>query len=279
MPRRARVVFEGVVHHITQRGNYRQNVFEDDSDKRKYVEFIREYSEKYGMKIYAYCLMSNHVHFIAAPVKEDSLAMTFKYANMRYSSYFNKKNKRSGHLWQGRFYSCPLHFEHSLEALRYVERNPVRAKMVELPWEYRWSSAREHVGLASDVFEKSEHKAECANKTQDRREEPVSPRSINQSSSVSGAEKKSDGDDLSSQASVTSYRSIPLCSLKDLDLNWNVEGWREFLGFPDKDDFLNRIRGNTFSGKPLFAENLVADLEKELGVSLTRRPVGRPKKS
>ena len=118
MPRRARVVFEGVVHHITQRGNYRQNVFEDDSDKRKYIEFIREYSEKYGMKIYAYCLMSNHVHFIAAPVKEDSLAMTFKYANMRYSSYFNRKNKRSGHLWQGRFYSCPLHFEHALEALR-----------------------------------------------------------------------------------------------------------------------------------------------------------------
>jgi len=278
MPRRARVVFEGVVHHITQRGNYRQNVFEDDSDKRKYVEFIREYSEKYGMKIYAYCLMSNHVHFIAAPVKEDSLAMTFKYANMRYSSYFNRKNRRSGHLWQGRFYSCPLQFEHALEALRYVERNPVRARMVELPWEYEWSSAREHVGLASDVFEKSEHKAEGVNKSSDRREEPVSPRSVNPASSISGAEKESEGTDSSSQASVTSYRSIPLCSLKDLDLNWNVEGWREFLGFPDEDDFLNRIRGNTFSGKPLFAEELVANLEKELGVPLSRKPRGRPRK-
>lgn len=275
MPRRARVVFEGVVHHITQRGNYRQNVFEDDSDKRKYVEFIREYSEKYGMKIYAYCLMSNHVHFIAAPVKEDSLAMTFKYSNMRYSSYFNKKNKRSGHLWQGRFYSCPLQFEHALEALRYVERNPVRARMVELPWEYEWSSAREHVGFNGEIDTSTKDEG---NKSVDRRQEPVSPRFITQGSSISGAEKVSDGNDLSSQASVTSYRSIPLCSLKDLDLNWNVEGWREFLGFPDEEDFLIRIRGNTFSGKPLFAQELVADLEKELGVPLGRKPRGRPRK-
>jgi putative transposase len=275
MPRRARVVFEGVVHHITQRGNYRQNVFEDDSDKSKYIEFIREYSEKYGMKIYAYCLMSNHVHFIAAPVKEDSLAMTFKYSNMRYSSYFNRKNKRSGHLWQGRFYSCPLQFEHALEALRYVERNPVRARMVDLPWEYEWSSAREHVGFNAeiDTFTKDE-----GNKSVDRRQEPVSPRFIPQASSISGAEKVSDGNDLSSNASVASYRSIPLCSLKDLDLNWNVEGWREFLGFPDEEDFLIRIRGNTFSGKPLFAQELVADLEKELGVPLGRKPRGRPRK-
>ena len=275
MPRRARVVFEGVVHHITQRGNYRQRVFEDDSDKRKYVEFIREYSEKYGMKVYAYCLMSNHVHFIAAPVKEDSLAMTFKYANMRYSSYFNKKNKRSGHLWQGRFYSCPLQFEHALEALRYVERNPVRARMVELPWEYEWSSAREHVGFNGEIDTSTKDEG---NKSVDRRQEPVSPRFITQGSSISGAEKVSDGNDLSSQASVTSYRSIPLCSLKDLDLNWNVEGWREFLGFPDEEDFLIRFRGNTFSGKPLFAQELVADLEKELGVPLGRKPRGRPRK-
>ena len=275
MPRRARVVFEGVVHHITQRGNYRQNVFEDDSDKSKYIEFIREYSEKYGMKIYAYCLMSNHVHFIAAPVKEDSLAMTFKYSNMRYSSYFNRKNKRSGHLWQGRFYSCPLQFEHALEALRYVERNPVRARMVELPWEYEWSSAREHVGFNGEIDTSTKDEG---NKSVDRRQEPVSPRFITQGSSISGAEKVSDGNDLSSPSSVTSYRSIPLCSLKDLDLNWNVEGWREFLGFPDEDDFLNRIRGNTFSGKPLFAKELVAGLEKELGVSLSSKPRGRPRK-
>ena len=141
--------------------------------------------------------------------------------------------------------------------------------MVELPWEYEWSSAREHVGFNAeiDAFTKGE-----GNKSVDRRQEPVSPRFIPQGSSISGAEKGSEGNDLSSQVSVISYRSIPLCSLKDLDLNWNVEGWREFLGFPDEDDFLSRIRGNTFSGKPLFAEELVAGLEKKLGVPLGSKP-------
>ncbi len=244
MPRSARVVFEGVVHHITQRGNYRQNIFEDSADRKKYIEFVSEYSGKYHMKIYAYCLMTNHVHFLAAPLRRDSLAMTFKYANMRYSNYFNKKNRRSGHLWQGRFYSCPLHHDHALEALRYVERNPVRAKMVQFPWEYEWSSAREHVGFIGEIETST----------------------------------KSEGNDLSSQASATTYRSITLSPLQELDLNWSPEGWREFLGFPDEDDFLSRIRGNTFSGKPLFAEELVADLEKELGVPFSSKPRGRPKK-
>ncbi|RAM58104.1 hypothetical protein DS66_08965, partial [Mesotoga sp. SC_3PWM13N19] len=73
------VVFEGVVHHITQRGNYRQNIFEDSADRKKYIEFVSEYSTKYEMKIYAYCLMTNHVHFLAAPLRNDSLGMTFKF--------------------------------------------------------------------------------------------------------------------------------------------------------------------------------------------------------
>ncbi len=89
---------------------------------------------------------------------------------------------------------------------------------------------------------------------------------------------KSEGNDLSSQASATTYRSITLSPLQELDLNWSPEGWREFLGFPDELDFLSRIRVNTFSGKPLFAEELVADLEKELGVPLGSKPRGRPKK-
>ncbi|WP_068349087.1 transposase [Kosmotoga arenicorallina] len=105
MPRSARIVLEGIAHHVTQRGNYRQSVFEDPEDRVKYLELIKEYSTKYGLKIYAYCLMTNHVHFIAVPEKEDSLAMTFKYAHMRYSQYFNRKHHRTGHLWQGRFYS------------------------------------------------------------------------------------------------------------------------------------------------------------------------------
>ena len=91
-------------------------------------------------------------------------------------------------------------------------------------------------------------------------------------------EKVSEGDTLTSQTLTSSSRTIKLSPLQELDLNWSPEGWREFLGFPDEDGFLNRIRGNTFSGKPLFAEELVADLEKELGVPLGSKPRGRPKK-
>jgi len=227
------------------------------------------------MKIYAYCLMTNHVHFLAAPLRRDSLAMTFKYTNMRYSSYFNKKNRRSGHLWQGRFYSCPLHHDHALEALRYVERNPVRAKMVRLPWEYEWSSAREHVGFIGEPGIPSEGEG---TEFEQRSPESVSNRSITQSSSFHEAEKGSEGGTSPTRTSGSSSKIIKLSSLQDLDLNWSPEGWREFLGFPDEDDFLKRIRSNTFSGRPLFGDNDSSGLKQELGLSLTRRQRGRPRK-
>ena len=275
MPRSARVVFEGVVHHITQRGNYRQNIFEDSADRKKYIEFVSEYSGKYHMKIYAYCLMTNHVHFLAAPLRRDSLAMTFKYAIMRYFNYFNKKNRRSGHLWQGRFYSCPLHHDHALEALRYVERNPVRAKMVRLPWEYEWSSAKEHVGFIEEAGISSEGQG---NESEHRTPESVSDRSITQSSSIHGVGNVSEADTSPTRTSGSSFGTIKLSPLQDLDLNWSPEGWREFLGFPDEDDFLKRIRSNTFSGRPLFGENHTSGLKEEVGLPIKRRQRGRPRK-
>lgn len=145
MPRIARVVAVGLPHHITQRGNYRQDVFLDAPDREKYLSWIQEYSNKYSLAILAYCLMQNHVHFIVIPEKEDSLAKTFNAAHMRYSHYFNKKLKATGHLWQGRFYSCVLDEPHLIAVAKYIERNPVRAGMVKKPWQYQWSSARIHI--------------------------------------------------------------------------------------------------------------------------------------
>ena len=142
MPRIARVVAPGIPHHITQRGNYRQNIFLDDTDRVRYLTWLREDSEKYGLKIIAYCLMHNHVHYIAIPEREDSLAKTFNAVNMKYSQYLNKKMKNTGHLWQGRYYSCILDAVHLLTAARYVERNPARANIVKKPWHWEWSSAR-----------------------------------------------------------------------------------------------------------------------------------------
>ncbi|MDA8088922.1 MAG: transposase [Actinomycetota bacterium] len=145
MPRIARAVAVGFPHHITQRGNYRQAVFETDRDYIRYLELLKQYSEQHSLKVWAYCLMGNHVHFIAVPMEPDSLSKAFNALHMRYSQYFNRKNKTMGHLWQGRFYSCALDERHLYAAMRYVENNPVRAQIVRKAEKYQWSSARSHV--------------------------------------------------------------------------------------------------------------------------------------
>ncbi|MBL7072016.1 MAG: transposase [Candidatus Omnitrophica bacterium] len=149
MPRIARAVAVGLPHHITQRGNFKQAIFGDDDDRRRYLYWVKKYSVEHDLEILAYCLMFNHVHFIVVPNRLDSLAEVFKTAHMRYSQYFNKKMNRSGHLWQGRFYSCILDEFHLIAAARYVELNPVRANIVEKPWEWGWSSARVHTNRGS----------------------------------------------------------------------------------------------------------------------------------
>ena len=147
MARIARVVAVGFPHHITQRGNNRQRVFQEDSDRKEYLNLIQSHSKKYQLEILAYCLMDNHVHFIGVPRKEDSLAKTFSFAHMRYSQYYNKKMGMSGHLWQGRFYSCVMDERHVYACAKYIERNPVRAGMVKKPWDWKWSSAGAHCGF------------------------------------------------------------------------------------------------------------------------------------
>jgi len=151
MPRTARAVPEGFPHHITQRGNYGQAIFSRSGDYDKYLDWLKEYSGKFSLKIWAYCLMKNHVHFIALPMKEDSLAKTFKMLSMNYSRYFNEKRGMRGHLWQGRFYSCVLDEKHLYAAVRYVENNPVRAGIVTKAEEYRWSSAGAHINGSNDM--------------------------------------------------------------------------------------------------------------------------------
>jgi len=147
MPRVARFVIPGYPFHITHRGNNKQEIFQTDEDRRRYLYWFEEAKQKYGMRIISYCLMSNHVHFIALAENELSFAKTINTVHMRYAQYFNQKNDRVGHLWQGRYYSCILDNAHLLAAVRYVERNPVRTVMVAKPWEWAWSSTREHLGL------------------------------------------------------------------------------------------------------------------------------------
>ena len=147
MPRFARIIAPGLPHHITQRGNYRQDVFTDDDDRRQYLYWLGDYSQKYGLSILSYCLMSNHIHLIAIPKDENSLARTLNTTHMRYSQYRNNKMGRNGHLWQGRFFSCVMDDNHLLACARYIERNPVRAHIVKKPCDYIWSSAKDHTGM------------------------------------------------------------------------------------------------------------------------------------
>lgn len=91
--------------------------------------------------------MSNYVHFIVIPEKEDAMGKVFKYAHMEYSQFYNKKMRTVGHLFQGRFFSCVMDELYTLACARYIERNPVRAKMVDKPHEWEWSSAKTHCAM------------------------------------------------------------------------------------------------------------------------------------
>lgn len=150
MPRLARSVFAGVPHHITQRGNRRENVFFSDEDRKVYLGWLKEYCQREGVDILAYCLMTNHVHLVAVPRTIDSLHQVFKPLHMRYAQRVNRIRGWKGHLLQGRFFSSPLDEAYLWAAVRYVERNPVRGKMVRKAEGYRWSSAAWHSRLKED---------------------------------------------------------------------------------------------------------------------------------
>ena len=144
MPRIARYVAPGLAHHITQRGTGRQVVFRTRLDRQVYLGLLREQASFLGVSILAYCLMPNHIHLVAVPPEEDSLAILLRRVHGRFAQYFNARRARSGHLWQNRFYSCPMGPGHLWTAIRYVESNPVRAALAADPVGYEWSSAEAH---------------------------------------------------------------------------------------------------------------------------------------
>ncbi len=132
-------------HHVTQRGNRRQPTFFCEEDYAAYVELMGHWSQERGVEIWAYCLMPNHVHLIAVPHSEDGLRLAIGEAHRRYTRRVNFREDWRGHLWQGRFASFVMDEPYLLAAARYVELNPVRAKLVVAPSAYRWSSARAHL--------------------------------------------------------------------------------------------------------------------------------------
>jgi putative transposase len=141
-----RAVCPGVAHHLTQRGVDRQAVFFADRDRQVYLQLVQRAAIQFGVSLVGYCLMPNHVHWIAVPESPASLTKTFARAHGRYAQYCNSLLQRSGHFWQNRFFSCALDDSHLWAALRYVELNPVRAGLRAASEDWTWSSAAAHVG-------------------------------------------------------------------------------------------------------------------------------------
>lgn len=126
------------------------DIFFEEDDRAEYLHLLRQQGERFGVRFISYCLMTNHVHLVAIPEQEENLARAVGEAHRRYTRMVNFRNDVRGYLFQGRFSSCPIESEkYLLAAVRYVERNPVRADMVEAPWDYPWSSARFHAGVAA----------------------------------------------------------------------------------------------------------------------------------
>ena len=151
MPRRKRVVIQGLTLHVTHRGNNRCATFRDDSDFESFLSSLTIVIRRYQFHVHAYALMSNHFHLMVTPGEPSGLSRGMQSLGRRYVRYFNNRYQRSGTLWEGRFRTAIITDErYWLTCLRYVEMNPVRAGLARTPGEYRWSSYRSHALGATD---------------------------------------------------------------------------------------------------------------------------------
>jgi putative transposase len=143
MARLPRYVVPGQPQHIIQRGNNRQPIFAADADYAFFREALIEAANKHALLVHAYVWMTNHVHLLATPERDDSISKTFQSLGRRYVQYFNHTYQRSGTLWEGRYRATVVDSErYLLTLMRYIELNPLRAGMVDQPEEYPWSSYR-----------------------------------------------------------------------------------------------------------------------------------------
>ena len=152
MARIARVVAAGMPHHITQRGNRRQQTFFSDDDYRAYLDLMKEWCGKYEVDIWAYCLMPNHIHLIAVPSRAENLRLAIGEAHRRYTRRINFSKGWRGHLWQERFSSFVMDERYLLACARYIENNPVRANLVNKSEKWAWNSAAAHISGKDDTL-------------------------------------------------------------------------------------------------------------------------------
>jgi len=150
MARTARVVAEGMPHHITQRGNRSQPTFFSDDDYQAYIDLMAKWCGTHDVAIWAYCLMPNHIHLIAVPEKAENLRLAIGEAHRRYTRRINFREGWRGHLWQERFSSFVMDEPYLIACVRYIENNPVRAKLATSPDKWPCSSALAHMAGRND---------------------------------------------------------------------------------------------------------------------------------
>jgi putative transposase len=165
MPRIARAVATGFFHHVVQRGNNREKVFFDKEDKERYLSLLKKYSNKCDSPLLAYCLMSNHIHLLTRPKGEESLYKMMQGVTLCYTQHINRKYQRTGRLWESRYHSCIVDKDRYLWAVaRYIEQNPVRARVVKKAEDFPYSSANAHINgimneiLGEELFEARQRK-------------------------------------------------------------------------------------------------------------------------
>ena len=141
MPGRKRMYLAGLPYHLVQRGNNREVCFVEPENYQYYLQLWKECSKRYRIAVHAYCLMTNHIHFLVTPENSDSISRAMSVIGSRYAYYFNKTYKRTGTIWEGRHKSSLIQSDrYFLTCCRYIELNPVVAGMVNKPEEYKWSS-------------------------------------------------------------------------------------------------------------------------------------------
>lgn len=148
MPRVARGLADGLIYHIINRGNGRQQVFHSEGDYRAFADLMNEAKERYPVKVFAWCIMPNHFHLLISPKRADDLSKWMQWFMTSHVRRYHRFHKSCGHVWQGRYKSFIVQEDkHLLTALRYVEGNPVRAQLVLSARDWSWSSHRERIGI------------------------------------------------------------------------------------------------------------------------------------
>jgi len=150
-----RILIEHAAYHILLRGNQRQNTFKQDRDRSKFLMLVKKYKKRHKARLYAYCLMTNHVHLLLDPSEKYSLQKIMHGISMSYAKYFNYKYEKCGHLWQGRYKNYAIQKDqYLLNCANYIEMNPIRSKICQNPEDYPWSSYKGRIlGIDDEILD------------------------------------------------------------------------------------------------------------------------------